>query len=343
LKKIKTKVTAVSPANIAFIKYWGRADHKLFIPRNNSISMTMSGCKTTTTVELNDNLSEDLIEVKFYRQKTYQKLSREDIKTENLFDQVDRIRKESGIKRKVNIRSENNFPSDAGIAASASSFSAATAALLVAFGLKEKFEDKKELSRQIRLCGSSSAVRSAYGGFVEMIAGHGHKDTFAVQIADEKYWKLVDIVAVVNPEKKLTSSSKGHLLADTSPYFEKRIMEMQDRIKKVRKAIIDRDLKTLGPLIEQDSTSMHLVMMTSVPPLFYWGPGSMRIMLDVMRWREEGLRSCFTLDAGPNIHIICENKDAREVQKRLRKNEFVKWTIYNEPCEGVKIVDKHLF
>ena len=145
--------------------------------------------------------------------------------------------------------SKNNFPSDAGIAASASSFSALTSALLVAFGMKEKFDDKEELSRQIRLCGSSSAIRSAYGGFVELVAGKGHKDTVAVQIADKNHWNLVDVVVVVNPERKIVSSSRGHILADTSPYFETRIKEMKKRIKFVEKNggnYIMLDILTLG-------------------------------------------------------------------------------------------------
>jgi len=336
------KVTAVSPANIAFIKYWGRADNKLFIPRNNNISMTMSGCKTVTTVELGD-YGRDLIEVKFFG-KDYEKLERKTIKQENLYDQVERIRDMSKDKRYVRIKSENNFPADAGIASSASSFSALTAALLVVYGLKEKFFDKKELSKEIRLCGSSSAVRSVYGGFVEMIAGKGHEDTFAKQIADEKYWDLVDIVAVLDPEKKLFSSSDGHLLADTSPYFETRIVEMQDRIKRCREAILEKNIHKLGPIIEEDTISMHMIMMTSRPPLFYWSHGTVRIIQDLYKWRkEDNLNAYFSIDAGSNVHVICEKKDAKEVRKRLKKNEFVKWTIYNEPCQGVKIINKHLF
>jgi diphosphomevalonate decarboxylase len=343
IKKLH-KATAVSPANIAFIKYWGRSDNKLFIPRNNNISMNLSGCKTTTTVELRDDLKKDFIEVKFFGQDSYTKLEQKDIKQKNLYGQVERIRKEAGINKKVHLRSVNNFPSDAGIASSASSFSAATAALLVAFELEDKYEDKVELSRQIRLCGSSSAIRSCYGGFVELIAGKSHEDTYAVQLAGENYWDLVDIVAIVSPEKKLVSSSEGHVLANTSPYFETRIIEMQDRIKKVRQYIMDKNLKELGPLIEEESTSLHLIMMTSVPPIYYWGPGSIRIMQDCMRWRiEDGLFSYFTLDAGPNVHVICEKKNAEEVQRRLSNNEFVKWTIYNEPCEGTKLVNDHLF
>lgn len=305
--------------------------------------MTMGNCITKATAEVSNDFEEDTIEVKFFG-KDYAKLEKDTIKQRNLFSQIGRIRREVGSKEKVRVKSINNFPSDAGIAASASSFSALTSALLIVFGMKDKFDDKEELSRQIRLGGSSSAIRSVYGGFVELVVGRGHQDTVAVQIADENHWDLVDIVAVVNPERKTISSSRGHLLADTSPYFETRIKEMQKRIKQTREAIAKKDLEKLGTCIEQDSTSMHVVMMTSKPPIYYWGSGSMRIMQDLMKWRdEEGLLAYFTLDAGPNIHVICEGKDARRIRGRLNKIPEVQFTIKNKPCEGARITDGHLF
>lgn len=337
------KVTVVSPANIAFIKYWGQADHQIFLPRNNNISMTMSGCHTTTTVEVSDKIKKDQIQIQFYGQE-YKPLGRKKIKEKNIYDQLKRIRQLANSQLKAKVKTTNNFPSDAGIASSASGFSALTSALILAYGLKDKFIDKQELSRQVRLCGSGSAVRSVYGGFVEMLAGPDHNSSYAVQIADSQHWDLVDIVAIVDPEKKKISSSLGHKLADTSPYFETRIKEMQTRISQCRQAILDKDLKTLGQAIEADSISMHAVMMTSHPPAFYWGPGSIRIIQDVIKWREEdNLQAYVTFDAGPNAHVICEKKDAAEVEKRLKQNPFVKWTIFNQPCEGAREIDQHLF
>lgn len=336
------KYTVQAPSNIAFIKYWGRADHKLFIPRNSSISMNISGCITTTTAELTD-LKEDELQVKFFGQDTYTKLERDSIKNNDLYNQIARIRKLAGSNQKVKIYSENNFPADAGIASSASGFAALTGVLLLVYGLNDIFENKKEFSKEVRLCGSASAVRSVCNGFVELLAGKGHDDTFAIEIAAENHWDLVDIVAVVDPEKKKISSSQGHEIADSSPYFEARISEMQGRIDIVREAIKNKDIRKLGPEIERDSTSMHAIMMTSTPPAYYWTPGSIRIMKDIMEWREnDGLQAYFTFDAGANAHIICEKKDASEVQKRLKAIEYVKWTIYNEPAKGVSIIHNHL-
>ncbi len=336
-------VTTKSPANIAFIKYWGRKDHKLFIPANDNISMTMSGCNTVSSAILRDDLETDLVEVKFFEQE-YKVLEPSTIKARDLFAQIERIRKLSGKNAKVHIRTENNFPADAGIASSASSFSALTAALLLVYGLEELYEDKVELSRQIRLCGSSSAVRSAMGGFVELETANDSEGAHCVQIADENHWDLVDIVAVVDPEKKRVQTSEGHELADTSPYFRTRIVEMQQRIVATRQAIIAKDFLTLGPLIEADTISMHSVMMTQDPPLIYWGPGTLSIMHELQEWRtNDNVHAYFSIDAGPNVHVICLKQDAAEVQARLNKNKYVKWTIYNEPCAGVHETEFSLF
>jgi diphosphomevalonate decarboxylase len=337
------KITTISPANIAFIKYWGRDDHKLFLPKNNNISMNMSGCITKTTVALEEDLKEDIVEIKFLG-KDFVKLEKNSIKAKNIFDQINRIRKLSKLNSKVHVKSENNFPADAGIASSASGMSALTGALLLAFELEGKYEDKIEFSRQVRLCGSGSAIRSVYPGFVEMVYDKENKDAYAVQIADANHWGLIDVVAILDPEKKKISSSEGHEIADTSPYLETRITEMQNRIKETRQAILDKDLQKLGPLIEEDCVSMHLVMMTSNPPAFYWNAGTMDIIQDVRKWREEeGLQAYFTIDAGANVHIICEEKDLEKVEKHIKENRYVKWTIINKPCDGTVTSSDHLF
>lgn len=336
------KISTLAPANIAFIKYWGRRDHELFLPANNSISMNINGCKTHTTLELVES-DQDHVLVKFHKQE-YKQLLPDSIKARNIFDQIKRIRQLAGSNLKIKMKSENNFPADAGLASSASSFAAITAALLLAYGLKEKFDDKQELSRQIRLCGSASAIRSAMDGYVEMLTGFDHESSHAVQIAGENHWNLVDIIAIVETGKKKVSSSQGHELAETSPYFQARLTEMQSRLDTVRQAILDKDFTKLGPAIEEESTSMHAIMMTMKPPAYYWGAGSMRVMRALMDWRDEDdLQAYFTFDAGANPHVICEEKDAEEVKHRLESLPEVQWTILNRPCKGVQETQDHLF
>ena len=336
------KITVKSPANIAFIKYWGQTKLNLYIPRNNNISMTLSNCQTITTIVRDPKLKEDIIEIQ--KGDKYSPLLKDTHKGKNAYDQINRIRKMSKSKDKVHIRSKNSFPSDAGIASSASGFSALTGALLLAFDQKKIFDDKKEFSKEVRLCGSASAARSIYGGFVELKTGNSHDESYAIQIGDEKHWDLVDIVAIVSQEKKKTSTSQGHAAVDSSPYYKMRLIEMQPRIKTTREAIRKKNIRKLGAATEEDTISLHIVMMTSKPPAYYWEPGTIAVMKSVIDCREqEGLQSYFSIDAGANVHVICEKKDEKEIEKKLKKIPLVKSTIYNEPCEGTHEITKHLF
>ncbi len=335
------KVTAIAPANIAFIKYWGRSNHELFLPANSSISMNLSNCLTTTTVELHSLLKQDEVEIG-QEGRDYKKLLPNTEKNKLVFAQIERIRKMAGSTTHVKIKTQNSFPADSGIASSASGFAALTSALLNAYDLSDKFEDKVELSRQTRLSGAVSAARSCLDGFVELIVNGQNQDAYAIQIAPANHWKLVDLVAVVDHRSKKTSSSQGHLLAETSPYFMTRLEEMRSRIDEVRQSILDQKLSTLGLLIELETISMHTVMMTSRPPIYYWQSGTIEIINKIQLWRENGLEAYFTIDAGANVHIICEEPRAAEVEKNLTQLTCVKQVIKNLPGQGVRLSQKHL-
>ena len=336
------KITVKSPANIAFIKYWGQTKHNLYIPRNNNISMTLSNCQTITTIQSDPKLKEDIIKIQ--KGDKYSPLLKDTHKGKNAYEQINRIRKLAKSKNHVHIRSKNTFPSDAGIASSASGFSALTGALLLAFDQRKIFDDKKEFSKEVRLCGSASAARSVYGGFVELLTGNSHDESYAVQIADEKSWDLVDIVTIVSSEKKKTSSSQGHAAVDSSPCYKTRLSEMQSRIKATRDAIHKKNIQKLGVATEEDTISLHIVMMTSKPPAYYWEPGTIAIMKAVVNWREkDNIQAYFSIDAGANVHVICEKKDAKKVEKKLKEITFVNATIYNEPCAGTHEIKRHLF
>lgn len=335
------KASSISPANIAFIKYWGQKDQKSFLPYNNSISMNLSNCISKTTVEFSNELKEDSIEIGF-ENKTFSKLSpTESGKNGFLFGQIENIRKLAGIAQKVRVKSVNNFPSDAGIAASASGFSALTVALCKAAGLNEIIADKRALSSLVRQAGSVSAMRSIFDGFTESCVTEN--ECYTQQIADEKHWDLVDIIAITTLDKKSTSSTDGHSGAETSPYFAVRLQEISERLASCRKAILQKDFTKLGECMEADTISMHAVMMTSKPPIFYWNEGTMQVLNAIFKWRNEGLQVYFSIDAGANVHVICLSKDAQEIEASLLNLDKVLRTIINVPAMGTKITEEHLF
>ncbi len=302
-----TTATAQASPNIAFIKYWGNRDQALRIPANGSISMNLDGLTTRTTVSFQPSLAFDELIINGY-EVTGAGLDR-------VSSILDIIRGLADISDRAEVMTENNFPSGAGIASSASAFAALALAGSKAAGLSLS---EPELSRLARR-GSGSASRSIPGGFVEWQAGTTDEDSFAFSIAVPDHWKLVDCVAIVSAAHKKTGSTEGHSIAGTSPLQEARLADAPRRLEICRSAILDRDFDSFAMIVELDSDMMHSVMMTSTPALHYWKPASLSVMNAVRQWRGEGLPVCYTLDAGPNVHVICPETEAHVVDKRLRE------------------------
>lgn len=228
---------------------------------------------------------------------------------------LDIIRKMAGIRDSAEVMTENNFPSGAGIASSAAAFAALALAGSKAAGLHLSERDLSRLARR----GSGSAARSIPGGFVEWQAGETDEDSFAYSIAAPEQWKLVDCVALVSASHKKTGSTEGHSIAPTSPLQAARVDDAPRRLDLCRSAILNCDFDSLASIVELDSDMMHAVMMTSTPALHYWKPASLEVMNRVRAWRTEGIPACYTVDAGPNVHVLCPEAEAHLVDKRLRQ------------------------
>lgn len=303
---IMTTSTAQANPNIAFIKYWGNRDNTLRIPVNGSISMNLDGLFTRTMVSFQPSLPFDELIINGH-EVTGKGLDR-------VSYILDIIREMAGIKDCAEVMTENNFPSGAGIASSASAFAALALAGSKAAGLDLS---EPELSRLARR-GSGSASRSIPGGFVEWQAGTSDEDSYAFSIAEPDHWKLVDYIAIVSASHKKTGSTEGHAIAPTSPLQAARVIDAPRRLEVCREAILSRDFEAFASIVELDSDMMHSVMMTSTPALHYWKPASLSVMNAVRQWRLDGLSVCYTVDAGPNVHVICPEAEARTVDKRLR-------------------------
>lgn len=320
-----TQATANAGANIALIKYWGVRDAALHLPLNDSVSFTLDTARTTTTVLFDPALSADTLEIGGVPASPQA--------TTRASRHLDHLRRLAGVETRARVVSENTFPMGAGIASSASGFAALTVAAAAALGLDL---DRRELSRIARL-GSGSAARSIDGGFVWWHAGTDHESSFAEQLAPAEHWALRDLVAVVATEEKAVGSAEGHRLASTSPFLSARLGEVSRQLPQVRRAILERNLAVLGPIIEADALAMHFVMMSSTPALFYWTPATMRLIHATRQWRAAGLQVYFTIDAGPNVHLICEAADATELERELRALPEVLDVIVAAPGPGVLV------
>jgi diphosphomevalonate decarboxylase len=299
--------TAQANPNIAFIKYWGNRNDVLRLPVNGSISMNLDGLFTKTTVTFSAAHKTDKLLIE-NRPVTGSGLERVSLL-------LDLVRGLAGMNLCAEVVSENNFPSSAGIASSAAAFAALALAASKAAGLDLS---EKELSRLARR-GSGSACRSIPSGFVKWQAGETDESSYAFSIAPSEHWDLADCVAIVSTGHKKTGSTEGHALAPTSPLQAARVADAPRRLDMCRRAILDRDFETLAAVVELDSDLMHAVMMTSRPGLFYWQPASLSVMQSVREWRENGMLVCYTIDAGPNVHVICPREYIGETEKNLRK------------------------
>ena len=331
MTKTTMKATAIAPANIAFIKYWGKQDEKLRLPLNASFSMNLSEAVTTTTVEFSKNLATDEISAvnEVFSEKEKQRMSKH----------LDVIRKKARVNLQAKVVTKNSFPKGTGAAASASGFAALTVAAVSASGLSLS---EKELTILARI-GSGSACRSIPDGFVLWERGTDSENSFAHSLYPPDYWDLRDVLVIVASDMKKVLSTEGMSRVQTSPFLQSRLHGLPSKIKRMLTIFTKKDFAALGNLIEEDSLNMHAVMMTQSPPIFYWNSATLEIMHAVYEWRAQGFPVYFTIDAGPNVHLICEAKDEQKVVEKVRQLGVVNEIVVNKPSKGAGLLNQHLF
>ena len=336
------KATAEAPSNLAFVKYWGKKDPELRIPTNNSISMNLSRAKTVTTVVFDPKYKEDRVAFSdsgLVPGKSY---------VDRVSRHLDRVREMAGETARALVTTENSFPESVGIASSASGFAALSLAASAALGLDLS---EKELSILARL-GSGAACRSIPSGSVEWEAGTDSQSSYARQIAAHDYWPISIVTVIVSKKSKKISSTIGHQLATASPNFKVRLSTLDERLKLVRRAILEKDFEIFGREIEREAISLHMIAMTSPfedqgwnSGAYYWTPETMELILAVQEWRAGGLETYLTLDAGPTVHLLCRRAEETAVIKAVREIEKMdadrKWEVLvNHPAPGARVISK---
>lgn len=317
---------ALAHPNIAFIKYWGNRNQDLRLPANGSISMNLDGLFTRTRVSFLPDFMEDSFTLDGAVQSgaSLTRVSRF----------LDLVREMAGITHPAQVESSNNFPTGAGIASSASAFAALSLAASRAAGLEL---DEAALSRLARR-GSGSAARSVPAGYVEWLPGTDDASSYAISIAPPDHWNLVDCIAVVSRAHKPTGSTEGHALAGSSPLQAARLADAPRRLDLCRRAILERDFAAFADITELDSNLMHAVMMTSQPNLFYWQPPTLQVMQAVQEWRSAGLACCYTIDAGPNVHVLCTTASHAEVSRLLQEIPGVQQVLSAFPGGATRLI-----
>ncbi|AIS58514.1 diphosphomevalonate decarboxylase [Listeria ivanovii] len=299
------RATAIAHTNVALIKYWGKRDEQLILPANSSLSFTVDKFYTKTTIEWDDNLKHDRF-ILDGEEKTDAKVTRF----------IDKMREEFGLNARALIISENHVPTAAGLASSASAF----AALALAGSHAAGRNDTQQYISKLARFGSGSASRSIYGDFVIWEKGElaDGSDSFAVPFTKKLSDKISMVIAVVSDKKKKVSSRDGmRSTVETSPFFKNWVAAAESDLEEMKQAILAEDFIKVGEITEQNGMKMHATTLGAEPPFTYFKPLSLEIMDAVRELRGNGIPAYFTMDAGPNVKVICERKNERIVAEKL--------------------------
>lgn len=327
------KTTIKASSDIALVKYWGKKDEVLRLPENGSISIILDGLDTITTVDFSNDLKEDEI---FIQNEKIESSSRE---AKRVIKHLNRIRDLAKVDLKAKVVSKNTFPRGTGLSSSGSGMSALTYAATKALDLDLTEKELSILSRQA----SGTACRCACGGFVEWLDGDTSETSYSHTIFNKDHWDIRDVVAVVDEGKKKISSTEGHTTAQTSPFFKVRQENIKNKIQEVKSAIKEKDFTKLGKIIESEALEFHSILLTSEVPLILWYPGTLQVMQEVQRMREDGIECYFTVNTGFNLHILTLPKYQDEVQKRLDKLSLVVKTLNATVGDKPSEINDHLF
>ena len=313
-------------ANIALIKYWGKRDDELVLPMNSSLSLTLDCFYTETEVIFDPELSMDC----FYLNDKFQDVEA----TDKITRFLDLFRSEANIKTKAIVKSVNFVPTAAGLASSASGFAALAGAANIATGLNYGMKKLSTLARQ----GSGSATRSLYGGFVQWEKGKTSEDSYAIPI-DDASWDIGMVVVIVNKKEKHVSSRDGMKnTVLTSPFYSEWVESAEEDLVRIKEAIKNKDFDEMGAIAESNGLKMHATMLGANPPLSYWEPESILVMQIVRQLRSEGISCYFTMDAGPNVKILCRLSEAKIISERLEMSFNPDQIIQTGPGPGIIVL-----
>ncbi len=303
------KGSAKAHTNIALIKYWGKADEDLIIPMNNSLSLTLDAFYTETSVTFSEELTTDI----FYLDDVLQ----DEAGTTKISRFLDLVRQKADCPLFAEVKSYNHVPTAAGLASSASGLAALAAACNQALQLNLSDKDLSRLARR----GSGSACRSIFPGFVEWQKGTSDETSFAEPVPSSGWEdELAMIFILINDQEKDVSSRDGmRRTVETSAFYPGWLQTTPQDLASAKIAIHAQDFNKLGAITENNALKMHGTTLAAVPPFTYWSPDSLKAMNAVKKIRAAGLACYFTMDAGPNVKVLCQKKDVAKIEAELAK------------------------
>ena len=314
--------TAIAHPNLAFVKYWGKRRGRLNLAATDSISLTLDGYRTSTTVGFEAGLEQDVFTLNGERQPA-----------ERVTALLDLVRRQAGLRCGARVESRSTVPTAVGLASSSAGFAALSLAACAAAELPTDVARVAELARR----GSGSAARSLLGGWVEMRSG-AHRDgsDFTVQeLATGNPWDVSVVVALTSRQAKRISSTAGmNRTAASSPYYQAWLRTAAADFRKAKRALLDGDFPAFASVAEQNCLKMHASAIASTPPVLYFEPATLAAIRTVWELREGGTGAFFTVDAGPQLKVLCKTEDRPRVEAALRQTAGVLDVIAMSPGPG---------
>jgi len=302
------RATAVAHPNVALIKYWGKRDVQSNFPAVGSLSLTLSGLSTRTSVTFEAGRAGDAVLINGQSDK------RAELRVTRCLDM---LRTLAGVDMGARIESTNDFPTGAGLASSASGY----AALVKAAAAALKLEVPQQVLDDIARVGSGSAPRSLHSGIVLLDITSGGGDVMRCQtVCQPDEWPLAVVVAVTSRAAKDVGSTGGmELSKEASPYYQAWVDSHPADLATGLAAVEKRDFSMLADISEQSCLKMHAVAMSSQPPLVYWSGATVDCMQRIWQLRRQGVPVFFTIDAGPQLKAVCLPEAAPQVTAALQE------------------------
>ena len=318
--------TARAYTNIALIKYWGKKNKQLKLPYTNSLSLTLDRFYTDTKASIVDS-DQDII---YLNQQLL-----DDAHSKRIRNYLDIVRQFYSFSEHFQIDSVNHVPTSAGFASSASGFAALAAAVNET---KQLNLNRRELSILARN-GSGSASRSIYGGFVEWIAGNDNASSFAQPIDEHPDIDLSILSVVINTQTKKISSTVGmENSVKSSPFYPNWVTLVTSEIEEIKQAIAKKDIQKIGEISEHNAMSMHALTLSANPSFTYFAPETIRIIQIIQELRQKGIFAYATIDAGPNVKIICTKESLPKVQTYIEQQLSNVTTVVANIGSGIEYI-----
>ncbi len=323
------EATAVAHPNIALIKYWGKADAVRNIPAVGSLSITLDGLTTTTRVVFDPGLGADTFVLGGRPAPAMEA---------RVTSCLDLLRQRTGVETRALVESNNDFPTAAGLASSASGFAALVVAADCALRAGIATDDLADLARQA----SGSAARSLFGGFVEisLIRGDQGVAPRTEQVLEPSLWPLGVVVAVTDTGPKDVGSTEGMVRTErTSPYYSAWVDSSEEDLAEARAAVERLDFSVLADISELSCLKMHAVMLSARPGLVYWNGATVECVRLIRKLRADGVGVFFTIDAGPQVKAICLPEARDRVARELAAVPGVGRIIESGIGDGARVVE----